>query len=165
MASESSFDITSQVDLQEVLNAITHTLKEIGQRFDFKGSKSSIDLNQDKAEITIISDDDYKLKSVVDILQTRLIKRGVSIKSLQYGKVEQASGSTVRQTVKLQQGISQDRAKNIVKLVKDMKLKVQTEIQGDQLRVKSKKKDDLQEVINMLKDKEFDYHMEFVNYR
>jgi uncharacterized protein YajQ (UPF0234 family) len=162
---EHSFDIVSRVDLQEVSNAVEQAMKEIRQRFDFKGSKSSIEFNRDAAELTLVSDDDYKLKSVVDVLQTKLVGRKVSLKSLQYGKVEQASGGTVRQVVKLQQGIAQDKAKNIVKLIKDTKLKVQAQIQGDQLRVKGKKLDDLQSIIKMLKEKSFDFHIEFVNYR
>ncbi len=166
MAAESSFDIVSRVDLQEVSNAVGQAIKEIRQRYDFKGSKSSIDFNRDAAELTLVSDDEFKLKSVVDVLQDKLVKRTVSLKCLQYGKVEQAGGGTVKQVVKLQQGISQDRAKNIVKLIKDMKLKkVQAQIQADQLRVKGKNKDDLQAVINMLEEKDFDFHIEFVNYR
>ncbi len=165
MASESSFDIVSRVDMQEVLNAITHSMKEIRQRFDFKGSKSDIQLNQDKAEITIISDDEFKLKNVIDILETKMVKRGVSLKALNYGKVEDAAGSTVRQVVTLQQGISKERAKDIVKLIKGLKLKVQSNIQDDQVRVKGKKKDDLQAVMQAVKDKEYDYNIEFANYR
>lgn len=162
---EHSFDIVSRVDLQEVSNAVGQAVKEIRQRYDFKGSKSSIEFNRDAAEITLVSDDEFKLKSVVDVLQTRLVGRKVSLKSLQYGKIEQASGGTVRQVVKLQQGIAQDKAKDIVKLIKDMKLKVQAQIQGDQLRVRAKNIDDLQAVIKMLKEKDFDFHTEFVNYR
>ena len=165
MASESSFDIVSKVDMQEVLNAINQSMKEIGQRFDFKGSKSDIQLNQDKAEITIISDDEYKLKNVIDILESKMVKRGVSLKALNYGKMEDAAGSTVRQVVSLQQGISKERAKDIVKLIKNLKLKVQTNIQDDQVRVKGKKKDDLQAVMQAVKDKEYDYNIEFANYR
>ena len=165
MASESSFDIVSRVDMQEVLNAITHSMKEIRQRFDSKGSKSDIQLNQDKAEITIISDDEFKLKNVIDILETKMVKRGVSLKALNYGKVEDAAGSTVRQVVTLQQGISKERAKDIVKLIKGLKLKVQSNIQDDQVRVKGKKKDDLQAVMQAVKDKEYDYNIEFANYR
>ncbi|MEJ2181994.1 MAG: YajQ family cyclic di-GMP-binding protein [Nitrospirota bacterium] len=165
MAAEHSFDIVSRVDIQEVSNAVNQAGKEISQRFDFKGSKSSIDLNRDKAEITVLSDDEHKLKSVIDILQGKLVKRGVALKSLDYGKVEQAAGDTVRQVVRLQQGIPTERAKELAKLVKDMKLKVQTEIQKDQLRVKGKNIDDLQSVIQALKERDFDFHMEFVNYR
>jgi uncharacterized protein YajQ (UPF0234 family) len=165
MADEHSFDIVSKVDMQEVLNAVQQTMKEITQRFDFKGSKSSIELNKDGAEIILTSDDDYKLKSVTDILKSRLVKRSVSLKSLNYGKIEQASGGTIRQIVTLQQGISPERAKSIIKLIKDTKLKVQAEIQKDQIRIRAKKIDDLQAVIRMLKEKDFDFHIEFINYR
>jgi uncharacterized protein YajQ (UPF0234 family) len=165
MADEHSFDIVSKVDMQEVLNAVQQTMKEITQRFDFKGSKSSIELNKDGAEIILTSDDDYKLKSVTYILKSRLVKRSVSLKSLNYGKIEQASGGTIRQIVTLQQGISPERAKSIIKLIKDTKLKVQAEIQKDQIRVRARKIDDLQAVIRMLKEKDFDFHLEFINYR
>lgn len=166
MAADHSFDIVSRVDMQEVLNAVTQASKEITQRFDFKGSKSSIALNRDQGEIVLVSDDEYKLKSVIDILQTKLVKRKVPLKALSYGKPEPASGGTVRQSVKLQEGIGKDKAREIAKAVKDMKLKkVSAEIQGDQLRVRSKNIDDLQKVIDMLNDKDFGIHMEFVNYR
>jgi uncharacterized protein YajQ (UPF0234 family) len=165
MADEHSFDIVSKVDMQEVLNAVQQATKEITQRFDFKGSKSSIELNKDRAEILLTSDDEYKLKSVTDILKSKFVKRNVPLKSLNYGKIEQASGGTIRQIVTLQQGISPERAKNIIKLIKDMKLKVQAEIQKDQIRVRAKKIDDLQAVIRMLKEKDFDFHLEFINYR
>lgn len=165
MADEHSFDIVSRVDMQEVLNAVQQATKEMSQRFDFKGSKSSIEFSKDKAEITLISDDEQKLKSVIDILQSKLAKRKVSLKSLQYGKVELASGGTVSQVITLQQGISQEKAKEIVKIIKDSKLKVQAEIQKDQLRVRAKKIDDLQAVISMLKEKDLGIHMEFLNYR
>jgi uncharacterized protein YajQ (UPF0234 family) len=165
MAAENSFDIVSRVDMQEVLNAVQQSMKEISQRFDFKGSKSSIELNRDKGEITLVSDDEYRLRSVTDILQSKLVKRKVSLKCLDYGKAEQAGGGTVRQPVRLQQGIPTEKAKNIVKLIKDMKLRVQAEIQKDQVRVRAKKIDDLQAVITALKEKEFDFHMEFINYR
>jgi uncharacterized protein YajQ (UPF0234 family) len=165
MADEHSFDIVSRVDMQEVLNAVNQAQKEISQRFDFKGSKSSIELNREKGEITLVSDDEHKLKSVIDILQSKLIKRQVSLKSLVYGRLEQASGGTVRQIVALQQGIPLEKAKEMVKLIKDSKLKVQAEIQKDQLRVRAKKIDDLQAVMGILKEKVLDIHMEFVNYR
>ena len=165
MADEHSFDIVSRVDMQEVLNSVQQATKEMSQRFDFKGSKSSIEFSKDKAEITLISDDEQKLKSVIDILQSKLAKRKVSLKSLQYGKVELASGGTVRQVITLQQGISQEKAKEIVKIIKDSKLKVQAEIQKDQLRVRAKKIDDLQAVISMLKEKDLGIHTEFLNYR
>ena len=165
MAQDHTLDIVSKVDMQEVLNAVSQASKEIAQRFDFKGSKSRIELNQDTAEITLTSDDEQKLKSVVDILEGKLIKRKVSLKALSYGKAEQAGGNTVRQVAKLQQGISTENAKELVKLIKNMKLKVQSEIQKDQVRVKGKKIDDLQSVMAALKEKKFDYHMDFVNFR
>ncbi|MBU0599956.1 YajQ family cyclic di-GMP-binding protein [bacterium] len=165
MADEHSFDLVSLVDLQEVTNAVQQATKETSQRFDFKGSKSSIEFNKDKAEITLISDDEQKMKNVIDILQSKLVKRGVSLKSLQYGAIERASGNTVRQVVTLQQGIAQDKAREIVKSIKNLKMKVQAEIQKDQVRVRAKKIDDLQIVISMLKEKDFDIHVEFINYR
>lgn len=165
MADEHSFDIVSRVDLQEVSNAVQQAVKEIGQRFDFKGSKTGIELDKDKSEIILISDDEYKLKSVIEILKNKLVKRNVPLKTLLFGKIEKAAGETVRQTLTLQQGISAERAKEIVKLIKDTKLKAQAEIQKDQVRVRAKKIDDLQSVIAILKSKEFDYNIEFINYR
>lgn len=165
MADESSFDITCNIDLQEVTNAVQQAAKEIEQRFDFKGSKSNIDLDKGKALLTIISDDDLKLKSVIDILQSKLVKRGVSLKALTYGKIEQAAGSTVRQVVTLQQGIPQEKAKEIVKLIKDTKLKVNAEIQKEQVRVKGKKIDDLQAIIAKIKEKDFGIHLQVTNFR
>ncbi|MGE5301667.1 MAG: YajQ family cyclic di-GMP-binding protein [Acidobacteriota bacterium] len=165
MADEHSFDVVSKVDLQEVLNAVQQATKEISQRFDFKGSKSSIELNKDKHEINFVSDDESKLKTVIDILQTKLVKRGVSLKALSYGKIEQAAGNTVRQIVTLQQGIPVEKAKEIVKLIKDTKVKVQAEIQKDQVRIRAKKIDDLQATITLLKGKELGIHIEFINYR
>ena len=165
MADEHSFDIASKVDLQEVLNAVQQATKEISQRFDFKGSKSSLDLNRDKHEITLVSDDEHKLKTVVDILETKLVKRGVSLKALQYGKIEQAAGNTVRQVVALQQGIPVEKSKEIVKIIKDTKMKVQAEIQKDQVRVRAKKIDDLQALIALLRGKDLGIHIEFINYR
>jgi len=165
MADEHSFDIVSRVDMQEVSNAVQQALKEISQRFDFKGSKSDIELNKDKAEIVLTADDDYKLKSLTEILKSKLAKRNVSLKALTFGQVEKAAGDTVRQMLILQQGLSSERAKDIVKLIKDMKLKVQSEIQKDQVRVRAKKIDDLQSVIKMMKGRDFDFHVEFINYR
>jgi cyclic-di-GMP-binding protein len=165
MADEHSFDIASKIDLQEVLNAEQQATKEISQRFDFKGSKSSIELNKDKHEITLISDDELKLKTVIDILQTKLVKRGISLKALQYGKVEQAAGNTVRQVITLQQGIPVEKSKEIVKIIKDTKMKVQAEIQKDQVRVKAKKIDDLQALISLLRGKELGIHIDFINFR
>jgi uncharacterized protein YajQ (UPF0234 family) len=163
MATQNSFDIVSTLDLQEVKNAIEQAMKEISQRFDFKGSKSTITLEQ--KDIVVLSDDEYKLKSVIDILQSKLVKRGISLKALTYQKVEQALGGTVRQKISLQEGIPQEKAKEIVKEIKGTKIKVQAQIQGDQLRVIGKNKDDLQEVIKFLKGKDFGIDMQFTNYR
>jgi hypothetical protein len=165
MAEDHSFDIVSRIDLQEVSNAVQQATKEISQRFDFKGSKSSIDLLKDAGELTLISDDEYKLKNLTEILKNKLVKRNVSLKALSFGKIEKAAGDTVRQTVALQQGLSAERAKDIVKLIKEAKLKVQAEIRKDEVRVRAKKIDDLQSVIGMLKSREFDFHLEFINYR
>ncbi len=165
MADEHSFDIVSRVDLQEVLNSVQQAMKEINQRFDFKGSRSDIELQKDKHEIIIISDDDQKLKTVIDILQSKLVRRNVSLKALQYGKIEPASGGAVRQVITLQHGIPVEKAKEIVKIVKDAKMKVQAEIQKDQVRIKAKKIDDLQTVMGMLKGKDLGIHIEFSNYR
>jgi len=162
---ENSFDIVSKVDLQEVSNAIQQAMKEIGQRFDFRGSKSNIELEAGESKIVIISDDEFKLKSVVDILESKFIKRKVPIKALNYGKVEDAASSTVRQEVTLQQGIPTEKGKEIVKIIKGAKMKVQAEIQKDQLRVRAKKIDDLQSVMKLLKEKDLGIHIEFVNYR
>jgi hypothetical protein len=139
------------------------SLKEISQRFDFKGSKTEIKQEQDK--IILVSDDEFKLKNVIDILQGKLVKRGISLKFLEYGKVEQALGGTVRQEVKLKQGIAQDMAKEINKKIKYLGLKVQSQIQGDQIRVFGKKLDDLQSAIQALKQANFSIELQFVNYR
>lgn len=165
MAETNSFDIVSQIDLQEVDNAINQARKEIAQRFDFKGSKSSIDLDQKEKQITVHSDDEFKLKSVIDILQGKLIKRSVPLKALNYGTVEQAAGGTVRQVVKLLVGIDKDNARKIVKMIKDTKLKVQAQIMEDQVRVSGKNKDDLQAVIKMIRDANLPFAVQFTNYR
>ncbi|MEW6599358.1 MAG: YajQ family cyclic di-GMP-binding protein [Nitrospirota bacterium] len=165
MADDHSFDVVSKVDLQEVSNAVQQAMKEIGQRFDFRGSKSNIELDKTKNEILIVSDDEYKLKNVIDIFQSKLIKRAVPLKALDYGKVEPSASSTVKQIITLQQGIPTEKAKDIVKFIKNSKLKVQSEIQKDQLRVRAKKIDDLQAVIKMLKEQDFGIHIEFLNYR
>ncbi|EPZ46201.1 YajQ family cyclic di-GMP-binding protein [Alicyclobacillus acidoterrestris] len=163
MAKDASFDIVSKVDLQEVTNAVTQARREIETRFDFKGSKSEIRL-EDEA-LTLISDDEYKLSQVLDVLQTKLIKRDVSLKALKPGKIEPAAGGTVRQVFALQQGIDQNVAKQITKLIRDSKLKVQAQIQGDQVRVKGKNRDDLQQVIQLLKSADIDVPLQFTNYR
>jgi len=165
MADEHTFDVVCEVDMQEVLNAVTQAMKEITQRFDFKGSKSNIELDKGKGTITLTSDDEVKMKSVIDILGSKLVKRGIALKALSYGKIEQAASSTVRQVVTLQQGIPQDKAKEIVKMIKDMKLKVNAEIQKDQVRVKGKKIDDLQAIMASLKAKDFEILIQFTNFR
>jgi cyclic-di-GMP-binding protein len=161
---ENSFDIVSKVDLQEVSNAIQNALKEIHTRFDLKDSKSNIEI-EGKDAIILTSADDYKLKAVNDILQTKLHKRGVPIKALTYGPVEPAAGSTARQKITMQQGIPIEKAKDIVKAIKDSKKKVQASIQGDAVRVSGKDRDALQEIIALLKQKDFGIDMQFTNYR
>jgi uncharacterized protein YajQ (UPF0234 family) len=163
MSKESSFDIVSKVDLAEVTNAIHIALKEIENRFDFKGSKSDITL--DKEEIVLLSDDEYKLGQVKDVLLGKLVKRGVSIKNLDYGKIEPASGGTVRQRVKLVQGIDKENAKRINTIIKETGLKVKTQIQDDQIRVTGKSKDELQTVIAAIRKADLPIEVQFINYR
>jgi cyclic-di-GMP-binding protein len=164
MAAENSFDIVSKVDLQEVSNAIQNALKEIHTRFDLKDSKSDIQL-EGKEALVLSSADEYKLKAVTDILQSKLVKRGVPIKALSYGTVEPAAGSSVRQKITMQQGIPIEKAREIVKLIKDSKKKVQASIQGDTVRVSGKDRDSLQEVIGLLRGHDFGIDMQFTNYR
>jgi uncharacterized protein YajQ (UPF0234 family) len=161
---ENSFDIVSKVDLQEVSNALQQALKEIHTRYDLKDSKSDIHLDEKEA-LVLSSADEYKLKSVNDVLQTKLVKRGVSLKALTYGTIEPAAGSTVRQKVSLQQGIPIEKAREIVKLVKNSKLKVQAAIQGDFVRISGKDRDTLQQVIALIKQSDFGIDMQFTNYR
>jgi uncharacterized protein YajQ (UPF0234 family) len=161
---ENSFDIVSKVDLQEVSNAVQQALKEIHTRYDLKDSKSDVQLDA-KEGLVLTSADEYKLKAVNDILQGKLFKRGVSLKSLTYGTIEPAAGSTVRQKVSLQQGVPIEKAREIVKLVKNSKLKVQASIQGDFVRVSGKDRDTLQEAIALLKQSDFGIDMQFTNYR
>ncbi|MFF2527755.1 YajQ family cyclic di-GMP-binding protein [Brevibacillus sp. NPDC058079] len=163
MSKESSFDIVSKVELSEVNNAIQTALKEIENRFDFKGSKSSISL--DKEELVLGSDDDFKLSQVKDILLGKLVKRDVPIKNLDYGKIEPAAGGTVRQRVKLVQGIDKDNAKKINSIIKDTGLKVKTQIQDDQIRVTGKSKDELQQIINTIRKADLPLEVQFINYR
>ncbi|MFZ4856598.1 MAG: YajQ family cyclic di-GMP-binding protein [Desulfuromonadaceae bacterium] len=158
-----SFDIVSKVDMQEVDNAVNQAIKEIGQRYDFKGSKCQI--TPEKDSVKILADDDYKLKAVVDVLQSKFLKRNISIKALQYGKVEPASGGMVRQIITVQQGISKEKAKDITTAIKESKLKVQAQIQDDQVRVIGKNRDDLQDAIQLLKGKDMDVEMQFTNFR
>ena len=163
MAKENSFDIVSKTDYAEVTNALNQTEKEISQRFDFKGSKASVELQQ--KDLMLAAEDETKLRNMNDILQSKLVKRGISLKALDYQKVEPAAGGTVRQLVKIQQGIPTDKAKEVVKFIKDGKYKVQASIQGDQVRVSGKNKDDLQSVISLLKESELGIAMQFTNYR
>jgi uncharacterized protein YajQ (UPF0234 family) len=166
MASKScSFDIVSVINLEEVQNAVNQSMSEIRQRYDFKGSKSEITLEKKDNKVVILADDDVKLKSVIDILQSKLVKRKVSLKALDYGKVEAASGESVRQSIVIQQGISQDKGKEVSKAIKGMGVKVQSQIMDDQLRVTGKNRDDLQTVIANLKEKDFGIAMDFTNYR
>lgn len=164
MAAENSFDIVSNVELPEVSNAIQQALKEITQRYDLKGSHSDIQFDG-KEEIVLTSADEYKLKAVTDILQSKLVKRNVSLKSLDYGKIEAAAGSTVRQKVKLRQGIAIEKAREVVKVIKDSKKKVQASINGDIVRVTGKDRDSLQEVIALIRSTDFGIDIQFTNYR
>lgn len=161
---ENSFDIVSKIDLQEVSNAIQNALKEIHTRFDLKNTHSDIQL-EGKDAIILTSQDEYKLKAVNDILQGKLVKRGVPLKGLSYGAVETAAGSTVRQKVSMQQGIPIEKAREIVKVIKDSKKKVQASIQGDSVRVSGKDRDTLQEIIALLRGRDFGIDMQFTNYR
>ena len=164
MASECSFDVVCKVDLDEVKNAVSQAMKEIGQRYDFKGSVSKVELKDDKV-LVLNSDDEVKLKAVIDVLQTKLHKRGVSIRSMVYGKLEPASKGSVRQEVTIQQGIPIEKAKGLIKAVKDAKIKVQASIQGDQLRVSGESRYDLQEVIALFKRDDQGLDLQFTNYR
>ena len=161
---ENTFDIVSKVDLQEVSNAVQNSLKEIHTRFDLKNTKSDIQL-EGKDALVLSSADEYKLKAVNDILQGKLVKRGVPLKALTYGTVEPAAGSTVRQRITMQQGIPTEKAREIVKVIKDSKKKVQASIQGDLVRVSGKDRDTLQEIIALLRGKDFGIDMQFTNYR
>lgn len=163
MAGSYSFDVVSEVNMQEVDNAVNQAKKEIEQRYDFKGSKTEIELGNN--EIKIASDDEYKIKSVIEILKAKFIKRGVSPKALDFGKVEKASLGTVRQTAKLVKGISTEKAKELVAEIKSSKLKIQTQIMENQLRVSGKEKDELQKAITLLRSKDFGIDLQFTNYR
>jgi uncharacterized protein YajQ (UPF0234 family) len=166
MASQASFDITSTVDLQEVDNAVNQARKEIAQRYDFKGSKTTIDFSRTESTIVLTTEDTFKMDAVWDILQTRMIRRNVPVKNLKLSDVEAVSGGMVKRTVTLQQGISSDAAKAIVKYLKDQSLKkVQASIQADQVRVTSPSKDDLQQAIRVLKAHDFGVELQFGNYR
>jgi uncharacterized protein YajQ (UPF0234 family) len=163
MAKENSFDIVSQVDIAEVKNALDQTMKEVRQRFDFKGSRAQVLLEKD--ELILTAEDETKLRNMNDIMQQKMVRRGVPLKALQYGKIEPAAGGTVRQRVQIQQGIPTDKAKEIVKFIKETKLKVQASIQGDVVRVSGRDRDTLQDVIAKLKAHDFGINMQYTNYR
>ena len=166
MATQVSFDITSGVDLQEVDNAVNQARKEVAQRYDFKGSRASLDLNRDENTITLVADDEFKLNALWEILQGRMVRRGVPTKNLTQGEIERGANDTVRRVVSLQQGIPVEAAKEIVKFLKDRKMKkVQAAIQADQVRVSSASKDDLQEAIRLLREHDFGVALQFGNYR
>ncbi len=167
MAKDSSFDVVSEVDLQEVRNAVDQAKREIGQRFDFKNTGSSLELGEEggKPSIVVRSNTEQKVKDVVKVLEEKLVKRQVPLKSLQKGDIQAAGGGTARQTIGINQGISQDKAREIVKHVKDLKLKAQVAVQGDQVRVSSKSRDTLQDVIQALKEHDFGIPLQFTNYR
>jgi uncharacterized protein YajQ (UPF0234 family) len=163
VSSENTFDISSKIDMQELSNAINQAEKEITTRFDFKGSKSSIKL--EKEELVLVSDDEFKLQNVVDILQAKMAKRGISLKNLVHGKVEPAGSNTVRQKITLKQGIDQEQAKKINLMIRDSKLKVTSQIQGDQIRVSGKSRDDLQKVMQLIKQADLPLELQFSNFR
>ncbi|MBV9082850.1 MAG: YajQ family cyclic di-GMP-binding protein [Acidobacteriaceae bacterium] len=162
---ENTFDIVSKIDLNEVRNAVQQATKEVQTRYDLKDSKSTIELNEKDHKILLASSDEYKLKAVGEILNQKLVKRNVPLKGLDYGAITPASGGSARQEIKLQQGIATEKARDIVKLIKDSKLKVQASIQGDLVRVSGKDRDTLQQVIAMLRNKDFGIDMQFTNYR
>src|SRR5215203_659124 len=163
MAKENSFDIVSKTDYAELANALNQTTKEVSQRFDFKGSKATVELQQ--KDLMLSAEDETKLRNMNDILQSKLLKRGISLKALDYQTIEAAAGGTVRQLVKVQQGIPIEKAKEVVKFIKDGKYKVQASIQGETVRVSGKDRDTLQEVIAKLKGRDFGIDMQFDNYR
>ncbi len=162
---ENTFDIVSKIDLNEVLNAVQQTSKEVQTRYDLKDSKSSVELNEKEHKILLASSDEYKLKAITEILGQKLVKRNVPLKGLEYSPVVTASGGSVRQEIKLQQGIATEKARDIVKLIKDSKLKVQASIQGDLVRVSGKDRDTLQQAMGVLRGKDFGIDMQFTNYR
>lgn len=165
MAATYSFDVTSNIEMPEVDNAVNQAKKEIGQRFDFKGSIAAIDLDQKANTLTLTAEDNFKLESVWDVLQTRLIKRNVPVKNMKRGDIEPAAGSSVKQVITLQQGVPIEAAKDIVKHLKELKLKVQAAIQGEQVRVTSASKDNLQDAMQALRAKDFGVALQFGNYR
>jgi hypothetical protein len=166
MPQPASFDVTTGVDLQEVDNAVNQAQKEIAQRYDFKGSKASIDFQRAESQLLLVADDDFKMRALFDVLQTKLIKRGVPVKNLDVGETKEAGGDTVRKEIKLKTALDSDTAKKVAAAIKEAKLKkVQAAIQGDQVRVTSPSKDDLQEAMRLLRAKDFGVELKFGNYR
>jgi uncharacterized protein YajQ (UPF0234 family) len=165
MASDSSFDIVCKTDPEELRNAVQHTQKEIGIRFDFKGSKASIELDSKQSQVTLVADDEFKLTQLRDVFETKLVKRGLSPKTVKYTDPQPGGRMTVSQTAKFQSGIAQEDAKKIVKLIKEAKIKVQVSIQGEQVRVTGKSKDDLQDAIAAVRGANLDFDCQFTNYR
>jgi uncharacterized protein YajQ (UPF0234 family) len=166
MAQTSSFDVTTGVDLQEVDNAVNQAQKEIAQRYDFKGSKASIDFNRGEEQLVLVADSEFQMTALFDVLQSKLIKRGVSVKNLEIGEIKQAGGDTVRREIGLKTSLDSDTAKKVAATIKDAKLKkVQAAIQGDQVRVTSPSKDDLQEAMRLLRAGDFGVELKFGNYR
>jgi uncharacterized protein YajQ (UPF0234 family) len=165
MASQFSFDVVSKFDEQEVDNAVNQARKEVDQRYDFKGSNTVIDMNLKEKTITLHTADDMKLRALHEILNGKMIKRGISLKALDYGNAEPATGGSLRQVIKLKSGLESEQAKQITKMVKDLKLKVQAAIQGEEVRITGKSKDDLQFAMQTLKSQNFDFPIQFTNYR
>jgi len=162
---DNSFDIVSKVEIPEVVNAIQQATKEVIQRYDLKDSKSTIDLNEKELTIALTSSGEFQIKAVLEILQSKLVKRQVPLRAFTYGNIQPAAGSRVRQEITMQQGIASEKAKEIVKVIKDSKKKAQAAIQGDLVRVSAKDRDTLQEIIALLKSKDFGIDMQFTNYR
>jgi len=165
MADEFSFDVVSEVNLQEADNAVNQATKEVLQRYDFRGSKSQIVLDKTANKITLVSDDEYRMKSLIDIFESKLVKRGIAVNALKYGPLEQALGGTVRKTAEIQQGIPQEPAKEISRIIRDSGMKLRAQIQNEQIRVFGRKKDDLQSAIQLLKARDFGRPLQFTNYR
>jgi uncharacterized protein YajQ (UPF0234 family) len=165
MAQQFSFDVVSDVDQQELDNAINQAKKEVEQRYDFKGSNTTIEYDQKEKKLTLHTSDDMKLRALSEIINAKMIKRNISLKALEYGKAEPAAGSTLRQTVKIKSGLESEQAKQITKMVKEKKMKIQAQIQGDVVRIVGKSKDELQEAIQLLRTFDFDFPIQFTNYR
>lgn len=163
MAKDSSFDIVSEIDMQELDNSVNQSMKEISQRYDFKGSKALLSI--DKNSLKLSAEDDYKIKTILEILKSKMIKRGLSIKGLTPGKIEDASGMTLKQTIEIENGLAKEKTKEVTLYIKNLNLKVQTQIMDDKIRVSAAKKDELQKVIQLLKSKDFDIDLQFINMR